>query len=115
MADIPKKRTVLKKPSQTKLTETLIENNILLQRKLIDVVEAINKLVHQNEEMLGIFKEASKHVNDIEVKDEGLRPLIKKLDELLEQNRTIARGLLLLEKYTRERAQPSPGMRPPGL
>lgn len=111
MASIPKKRKSAKKSNQQKLAEIIIENNIILQKKLIDVVEAVNKLINQNEEMLNVFKEAAKHVNDIEVKDENLRPLIKRLDELLDQNRTIARGLLLMEKYARERTQPTgPGL-----
>ncbi len=38
-------------------------------------------------------------------------PLAKKLESLIEQNKTIARGLLLLEKYVREKT--TVGFAPP--
>ena len=106
-----KKKVASKKSSEAKIVDALTENNLILQRKLIESIESTNQLVksmhrvaEQNSEMLKIFNEASKHINDIEVKDESLRPMFKRLDDLLEQNKTIARGLLMLERYVRERA-----------
>lgn len=105
------KKSSSKKTSTEKLAESLAENNIILQKKLVDSIGATNELIksthklfEQNSEMLKIFKEASKHINDIDVKDESLRPMFRRLDDLLEQNKTIARGLLMLEKYVRDRA-----------
>lgn len=101
----------VKKSSADRISDSLIENNIILQKKLIESITATNalvknthKLFEQNSEMLKIFKEASKHLNDIDVKDESLRPMFRRLDDLLEQNRTIARGLLMLERYVKERS-----------
>ena len=78
-----------------------------MQKKLVDATVAMHDLARQQGDLLNTFKEAAKHINDVEVKDENLRPLIKRLDDLLNQNRTIARGLILLEKYVKERTQPS--------
>lgn len=90
----------------------LIETSVELQKKLVDATVAMNNLSKQQGELLNTFKEAAKHINDVDVKDENLRPLIKRLDDLLNQNRTIARGLVLLEKYVKEKTQPMP-LRPP--
>lgn len=90
----------------------LVEISVELQKKLVEATVAMNNLAKQQGELLNTFKEAAKHINDIDVQDENLRPLIKRLDDLLNQNRTIARGLVLLESYVREKTQPMPPMRP---
>lgn len=84
----------------------LIETSVELQKKLVDATVSMNNLAKQQGELLDTFKEAAKHINDVDVKDENLRPLIKRLDDLLNQNRTIARGLILLESYVKEKTQP---------
>lgn len=104
MPKAKKKRTTKKRDAPSKI---LIENSVRLQNSLADTLIVMNKLLKQQSEMIEIFREASKHINDIDVKDENLRPLIKRLDDLLNQNRTIARGLVLLEKYVKERATPT--------
>ena len=90
----------------------LVEISVELQKKLVDATIAMNNLAKQQGELLNTFKEAAKHMNDIDVQDENLRPLIKRLDDLLNQNRTIARGLVLLESYVKEKTQSMPPMQP---
>jgi len=103
MPKAKKKRVAKKREAPTKI---LIENSVKLQNSLADTLIVMNRLLKQQAEMVEIFKEASKHINDMEVKDENLKPLINRLDDLLNQNRTIAKGLILLEKYVKERATP---------
>ncbi|QQG38908.1 MAG: hypothetical protein HYS32_00375 [Candidatus Woesearchaeota archaeon] len=100
------KKKVMGEGNKHSKIDVLIETSIDLQKSLTDAVIAMNKVVHQQEELVNIFTDAAKHINDVEVKDENLRPLVKRLDELLQQNRVVARGLLMLEKYVKERSSP---------
>mgnify|MGYP001586222199 CR=1 FL=1 len=88
----------------------LIENNISLQKKLVHLTESIDDLNKKTGRLLHLIEIASEEFT----KDSGeeLMPgkmragqddLLNKLDGLIQQNRTIARGLLLLEKYVREK------------
>jgi len=84
--------------------DLLIENSITLQKTLIDLGGNINKLSKDIAEMLNLFKEASKAFTEgkrlASGGDLGLR---EKLDILIEQSRVIAKGLVLLESYIKER------------
>ncbi|MBS3117712.1 hypothetical protein J4430_02425 [Candidatus Woesearchaeota archaeon] len=92
-----KKETLRKAPSKEKLINDLIENNHILQEKATEVVLAINKLTKKLDTMIDLFEEAAKNIrSDMD------EPLAKRLNELLDQNKNIARGLLLLEKYVKE-------------
>ena len=80
------------------VTDQLIENNIELQKKAAELISSVNLLVKKLDTMVNIFQDAAKHIKTGE--DE---PLMKKLEDLIEQNRNIARGLILLERYVREK------------
>ena len=106
----------------------LIENNLLLQKKLLSLTESIDELNKKTGRLLHLIEIASEEfTKGDEAEGEGLRrlgaqgrglragstgqdDLIGKLDGLIQQNRTIARGLLLLEKYVREKTG-GPGAR----
>ena len=102
--DLPKKS---KKVPQEAVTNQLIENNMALQAKIADLVLSINNLSKRMTTMLDLFDEAAKHI-----KAGTDEPLMRKLEVLLEQNKNIARGLVLLEKYVREKAA-APTFTPP--
>ncbi len=94
----------------------LVENNVTLQRKLIGLTESIDELNKKTGRLLHLIELASEEFTK-EGHEEmprfasgkgrvgagGRDNLIEKLDGLIQQNRTIARGLLLLEKYVREK------------
>lgn len=88
-----------------KLVRTLIENNISLQKKNIELIGSMHSLARKVENLLSIFEEASKHVMEVG-EDKRILELTEKLEKLLEQNKTIAGGLLMLERYVREKAMP---------
>ncbi len=71
---------------------------------LFSVKESVDKLTGKMDDMLNLFSEASKHISDVG-DDERIKMLTTKLESLLEQNKTIARGLLLLEKYVRGKSE----------
>lgn len=65
------------------------------------LIESTNKLVQRIDKLVSLFEEASKHVGEVESTEEKIRALSSKLETLLEQNKAIAQGLILLEKYVR--------------
>lgn len=67
------------------------------------LINSINLLVTRVDKMVSMFEEASKHVSEVQSTEEKVKNLAVKLEELMEQNKAIARGLLLLEKYVRGR------------
>lgn len=83
-----------------KLLDQLIKNNIELQKISTDLISSVNDLNKKIDKMLSLFEEAAKNIEKGSVYEE---PLSKKLESLLEQNKTIARGLVLLERYIRDK------------
>ncbi|MBS3171735.1 hypothetical protein J4449_03945 [Candidatus Woesearchaeota archaeon] len=78
----------------------LIKTNISLEKKNIELLNSINQLAKKVDNLVEIFTKAANHIEKGDVKE----PLAVKLSELLEQNKKIARGLLLLERYVKEKA-----------
>ncbi len=78
------------------------------------LLELNSKLITRIDRLVSLFEEASKHVGEVETTEAKVSALTSKLETLLEQNKTIAQGLLLLEKYVRGKTriggEPQPGM-----
>ena len=82
----------------------LLENTISLQNTLTNLASELKTLNKKVSSLLQLFERASKSFG--EAKSKGVRgavsgELSEKVDELVKQNRTIAKGLLLLEKSMR--------------
>ena len=90
-----------KKIEEDKLSTRLIQNSAKIQAKNVELIENINKLVNRIDRFLDLFEEASKKVTEVEDTEARIMSLSNKLEILLEQNKTIAKGLILLEKYVR--------------
>lgn len=86
------------KLSKDEIIEKLAENNVALQKKSTELIASISKLTDRMDRMVSVFEEAAKHIKAGED-----QPLMKRLEELLDQNRNLARGLILLEKYIKEK------------
>lgn len=84
---------------QDRIVEALIEHNINLQHKLADLIISVRELNGNVKNMVDLFTEAGEHIKKGKYED----PLFVKLDDLLEQNKNLAKGLLLLEKFIREK------------
>ena len=99
------KKSVNRSSSSSKVEHKLVESSIALQNKTAELLLEMNRLVKKIDEtntridnMVHIFEEAAQHIKS------GLdEPIAKKLESLLEQNKTIARGLILLERYVKEK------------
>lgn len=86
------------------LVKTLMEHNIILQKKAVEIIDATNQLNKRIDKLLNIFEEASKHVLEVG-EDKKILELTDKLEELLEQNKNINKGLAILESYVKNKAQ----------
>lgn len=100
-----------KKGSKSSKTEELIsalvENELSMQKKTVELINTFNVLSQRIDKFLGVFEKAASRIERGEIEE----PLAKKLEALIEQNKTIARGLLLLERYVREKT--TVGFAPP--
>ncbi len=81
------------------IIDQLIKNNVELLKKNADLIISINNLTKKVDELVEIFKKAAQNIEKGEIRE----PLARKLTDLLEQNKRIARGLLLLEKFVRDK------------
>ena len=89
----------------TSSIDRLISSNLELQHKLADVLLGIKDLNENVSSLVHIFKSAGEHIKADKYED----PMINRLNELLEQNKNLAKALGLLEKYVKEKqTSPSP-------
>ena len=91
----------VKKTSSPEINAVL-EANLMLQHKMADMVITTKELNHNVSELITIFKEAGKHIKSGKYED----PMINKINNLLEQNENLAKGLSILEEYVKKKAQP---------
>jgi hypothetical protein len=112
--DKPKKRKkkVADPNKKKKLTarereELLIENFVGLQHAMTNMSIKFGALSDNISKLLQIFEESAKNFVS------GGRPddeeMLKKIDSLLNQNKTIAKGLVLMEGKLRGRSEVTPG------
>ena len=94
---MPRKKTSPSEP----LIDELIKHNIALEKVSLELLESVNKMTRRMDRMLSLFEEAAKNIEKTEKLEE--KPMARQLESLIEQNRTIARGLLLIEKFVRDK------------
>ena len=105
---VPEKNT-----KKSSFQDQLIESNMNLQNKLVELIqsnkqvsEQLSKTSKDISEMTNFFKEAGKYMV-AETEDEKLKPLLSRISDLVEQNKTIMRGLILIQKYIKSGNQPT--------
>ena len=92
------------------LEERLIDNLVQLQRVHTDLADKFDKLSKQIADLVGLFElSARAFAKQVNIPGaEKDREFLDKIDKLLEQNKTIAKGLTLVEEKMRERLYGSP-------
>jgi len=103
-----KKKTVAKKTLSKSTTTSkssgadkiLIENFVGLQKVMTDVAMRLDLLSNQTSQLLGLFEISAKTLAEqggiqLNIDD---KVLIEKMDKLIDQNKTIARGVSLLHE-----------------
>lgn len=94
-----------KKEHHTSLETKLVENLITLQKVQTDLAEKFDSLSKQIHALLTLFEHAARSF----AQDPGIKALekdkefIKKIDSLIDQNKTIIKGLTLMEDRLREK------------
>ena len=112
-------KTTQKTNPKDEIMKDLMKNNITLQSKIVELVQTNNTLLKSQtsltdeiKSMVSLFKEAGEHMV-AETEEERLRPLLSRISELVEQNKTIMRGLILIQKYIKSSSSEMP-QRPVG-
>ena len=105
-----KKKTSVKKAEapEKSVNEILIENFVSLQKVLTNLSIKFEGLSDQMSKLLQLFEISArsfgeKHTIEKEHKEPKDEEFLNKLDTLLDQNKTIARGLTLMEERLREK------------
>ncbi len=83
------------------LLKQLAESSVALQKTSLNLAEKTSDLTKRIDKLVSLFEEASKHVGDVENREDRVKVLSEKLEALLDQNKEIAKGLILLDKYIR--------------
>jgi hypothetical protein len=94
-------KEVNKEKAQKGNMDMLLENSIALQKTLADLAVSLKELNKKVSSMLELFEAAGKTIKE----KPGQKPaeFAEKIDLLLKQNKTIAKGLLLLERAFKEK------------
>jgi len=96
-----------KKMSKTEFEEILVNNFINLQRVLTNLSVKFDELSSNMSKMLQLFEISAKSFAE-KYTDEGLgksdKAFLNKLDSLLDQNKTISKGIMMMEERIRDRA-----------
>jgi hypothetical protein len=86
---------------EQELIDSFVENSVSLQKITAEAIVSMNRLAKEIEDLVNLFKEAAKTVEEHRDTE-----IIAKIDELTEQNKTIAKSLtLMIEK---EKPRPLP-------
>jgi hypothetical protein len=103
----------------------LLENFISLQKILTNLTVKIDETDKKLSKMLELFEAASKSYGQGRmapsagvpqaVQDARLKEIAGKIDILMEQNRDIAKGIILLEQVTSERTETPEELKPKPL
>ena len=95
----------------------LVENFVSLQKVMTNLSLRFNELSSQIAKLLELFEISAKSLakNDFESEkgNENNKEIIEKLDNLINQNKTIARGLTLMHEMNPERKSQPPQQRVP--
>lgn len=102
-----KKPSKTNKPEKLSIEKTLLENFVNLQKVLTNLAVKFDSLSDQISKLLQLFEISAKSFAEKQTPVIGEKKkdkeFLEKLDTLLEQNKTIAKGLTLMEGKLRER------------
>jgi hypothetical protein len=104
------KKSSTNKKSNDKIADILVENFVSLQKVMVDLTERVDGLTNEVSGLVGLFEKTAKSIAEKEVKenrgpvniDKSMKNLTDKLEVLLDQNKTIARGITLVHESISE-------------
>ncbi len=87
-----------------RLESKLLENMIKLEKVHTDLAEKFDKLTKEISGLLALFELAAKSFSKQQPgRVDSDKEFFEKIDKLVEQNKTIAKGLTLLEEHMRKK------------
>lgn len=102
-----------KKMSSKDMQEILVENFVGLQKAMTNLSIKFESLSDQISRLLQIFEISAKNfVQEGGGKDTNTADMLAKIDSLLEQNKTIAKGLVLMEEGIRNKSEQETPVQP---
>ena len=101
---MPKKRAE-RTEKQSEIEDKVVENMVKLQKIHTDLAEKFDKLAKEISSLLTLFELAAKSFSKSPTikTTETDKEFLDKIDKLLEQNKTIAKGLTLMEEQIRRK------------
>lgn len=111
---VKKEGSAAKKLSDEDLQKALIENFISLQKVLTNLSVKFDELSSNISKLLQLFEISAKSfaekysTGDLGKQSQVDQEFLKKLDSLLDQNKTISKAILLMEDKIRNRGNPQP-------
>ena len=99
--------------SKAELEQILLNNFVNLQKVLTNLSIKFEDLSNNISKLLQLFEISAKNFAEKYSGEPGQtssdKEFLKKLDSLLEQNKTIAKGIMLMEEKVRQRSPSNPG------
>lgn len=83
--------------AENKFEKVLVENFVSLQRVMTNLVIKFDNLSNQISKLLELFEISAKTLAEKDISKEDQK-MMEKLDSLLEQNKVIAKGIILLNE-----------------
>ena len=114
---IPRKKIILpreKIEEKGDFEQTLLDNFVSLQKVLTNLAIKFDSLSDQMSKLLELFEISAKSFAEKSSETDMDGESFDKLDTLLEQNKTIARGIMLIEEKLRSKIIPT-NQRPPEM
>ena len=110
VSKITSKISASRKPRPRKLEDEILQNLMELQKVNVNLAQKFESLTEQISNLLALFETTARafakqpHMQVTE-KD---REFLEKIDKLLDQNKTIAKGLTLVEQRMRDKVYGGP-------
>lgn len=97
----------------SRIEDKLVENLVTLQKVHTELAEKFDKLAKEISNLLALFELAAKNfTNQTPNVNEVDKEFLDKIDKLLEQNKTIAKGLTIMEEQIRSKSYTKPYVAP---
>lgn len=93
-----------KKEEKEETEKLLVENFVILQEKLLETLKELKELKENVKELVSIFNTAKEELKKGNFYSQ--KEIEKKLDKIIEQNKTIAEGIVALGESLQEKKQP---------
>lgn len=106
---------VKKENKQRNTLGLLMENSVVLQKILTEVAINLKVLNEKLDNLLSLFEESAKTFKEKKPEGEKEKEIVDKLNDISNQNRTIAKGVMLLEQAVRTESEEQLPLKPKPL